>query len=142
MKICLPVSQLKGLESKITPSFRATPALLVVDSNSQQFQEIDVSSSACRATPNQIDAIICAGGIGRGQFNGLRRRGVKVFLTDPTTVAEALRAFHAQSLVELHDVECCGGHEHTHPEKNHTGCGCNGHQNEDGTAKSCGCSHQ
>jgi predicted Fe-Mo cluster-binding NifX family protein len=143
MKICLPVEQLNGLESEISPSFRTAPALLMIDSDSHECVGIDASAGSCGATPMEIDAIICAGGLGRGMFNGLRMRGIQVFNTEAVTVAEALAGLSAGRLVEVTEVACCGGGHHEHGERNdhqHAGsCGCSSTQGEEKSG--CGCGH-
>ena len=146
MKICFPVDRINGFDSEIAPNFRAAPALLVVDLESKQYHGIEVSASACQATPTQIDAIVCAGGMGRGQFNGLRQRGIRVFNTEADTVLAALQDLAADNLVEVMEVECCGSgrhnhdhdHQHAHGEG---GCGCGGHAHEQKNS-GCGCGHQ
>jgi len=143
MKICMPVDQFNGLDSEIAPNFRAAPALMLIDSISRECQAIDASGGVCGATPQQIDAIICAGGMGRGMFNGLRSRGIKVFNSDAITVAEALAELTSGSLEEVLEVECCGGghhepsHEHSHQDGH--SCACSTPQGE--TSSGCGCSH-
>jgi predicted Fe-Mo cluster-binding NifX family protein len=142
MKICLPVDQLNGLASEIAPDFRVAPALLVVDSVTRQYLGIDARSGACRAAPQQIDAIVCAGGIGRGMFNGLRGRGIRVFNSAALTVEEALAELAGGSLREVSEVEyCCGGHHgEAHDRLNGQGCGGGGAL---GGAEhgGCGCGH-
>ena len=144
MKICMPVDQLAGLDSEISPNFRAAPALLVIDSVSGECLGIDASSGACHATPQHIDAIVCSGGIGRGMFNGLRSRGIQVFNTDAMTVKEALAVLAAGSLIEVTEVECCsGGHHeqggaHGHDHGHDCACGTAGGEVE---KSGCGCGH-
>jgi len=140
MKICIPVDQLNGLASEIAPNFRAAPALLVVDSVTKEFLGIDASSGACRATPLQIDAIVCAGGIGRGMFNGLRGRGIQVFNTDAMTVEEALAELAGGSLSEVKEVECCGGDHHgeAHGHQHGQDCGCGSAAGETEAGGCCG----
>ncbi len=143
MKICMPVGQLKGLDSEIAPNFRAAPALLVIDSVSSSCIGIDASSGACSATPQQIDVIVCAGGIGRGMFNGLRSRGIRVFNTDAITVGEAMAELAAGCLEEVTEVECCGGGHHdqgaAHGHQHGQDCACSSPENEAGSG--CGCTH-
>ena len=141
MKICLPVELPNGLDSDISPNFRAAPALLLVDTASRECIDIDTSRGACGSMPLAIDAVVCAGGIGRGMFNGLRGRGIRVFNTAAATVVEALVELSNGRLEEVHEVACCGGghHEHAHGREhaqNET-CGCGGH-GENG----CGCGGQ
>ena len=133
MKICMPVDQLNGLESEIFPNFRGAPSLLVIDSDSRECVGIDAANGACSATPVLIDAIVCSGGIGRGMFNGLRSRGIRVFNTDAFTVAEALTELAEGRLEEVNEVACCGGgahghdeshgHAHGHGDEGHRCCG-------------------
>ena len=141
MKICIPVDRLNGLDSEIAPNFRAAPALLVVDSVTKEFLGIDASSGACRATPLQIDAIVCAGGIGRGMFNGLRGRGIQVFNSDALTVEEALAELAGGSLIEVTEVECCGGGDHhgkAHGHQHGQDCGCSSAAGEAEAGGCCG----
>ena len=142
MKICVPVIEPKGLESEIFPNFRAAPSLLLVDSDSSECVAIDTTGGACSATPILIDAIVCSGGIGRGMFNGLRSRGIRVFNTESFTVAEALTELTAGTLDEVNEVACCGGedhahaHGHGHHDDGHECCGGSGH-----AGGGCGCGH-
>lgn len=142
MKVCLPVAELNGLDSEIAPNFRASPALLVVDSETQQHVGIDAASGACAVLPAEIDAIVCAGGIGRGMFNNLRLRGIRVFASDALTAGEAMADLAAGRLQEVAEVACCGGGHHpAHAaEEEHQGCGCGGHDEAaaDGHG-GCGC---
>jgi predicted Fe-Mo cluster-binding NifX family protein len=133
MKICMPVEQINGLDSEIAPNFRAAPALLVIDSVSGECLGIDAANGSCSATPHHLDVIVCAGGIGRGMFNGLRSRGVRVFNTESMTVRDALAELAAGSLPEVTEVDCCGGGQHSHarasaddPREHEAGhsCGC------------------
>ncbi len=132
MKICLPVDRADGLESEISPSFRAAPALLLIDSASGEQRAIDTSAGSCSAIPAGIDAIVCAGGIGRGLFGRLVGQGVRVYFTDAVTVGEALAELGAGRLEPVGEVACCGGghhHHHAHGEDGQGaagGCGCGG----------------
>jgi predicted Fe-Mo cluster-binding NifX family protein len=147
MKICMPVDQINGLESEIFANFRGAPALLVIDSDSRECVGIDAADGACSATPVVIDAIVCSGGIGRGMFNGLRSRGIRVFNTDAITVADALTELADGRLEEVNEVACCGGGEHGHEESHehahdhgdggHACCGSSAGEGSGG----CGCSH-
>ncbi len=140
MKICMPVEHNKGVRSEIARNFRAAPALLLIDSDSRECTAIDASSGACHALPVHIDAVVCAGGIGRGMFNGLHSRGIRVFNTASTTVEEALVELAAGRLAELAEVECCKSGPHDHAAAHGHECGCGNPAGE--TRKSgCGCSH-
>lgn len=131
MKICFPVDQLEGLESAISPSFRSSPALLVVDSETRGQFGVVAANGSCGALPAQIDAIVCAGGIGRGMFNNLKLRGIRVFNSDARTVADALAELAGGRLVEIGEVACCGGHaDAAASDDTAAGCGCSGERGE------------
>ena len=143
MKICMPVDRLNGLDSEIFPNFRSAPSLLVIDSDSRECVGIDAANGACGATPVLIDAIVCSGGIGRGMFNGLRSRGIRVFTTDALMVADALTELAEGRLEEVSEVACCGGDSHGHDESHghahsHEGHGCCGSMAGE-TGGACGC---
>ncbi len=146
MKVCLPVDQVNGLVSKISPNFRSAPALLLVDTSTGDFLAIDATSGACGAMPPDVGRVVCAGGMGRGMFEGLRQRGVGVFTTSAVTVAEALAELAAGRLEEVAAVACCGesGHQNTEAEPEHGKCGCD-HQasphHSHGESTGCGCGH-
>jgi predicted Fe-Mo cluster-binding NifX family protein len=168
MKICLPVDQLNGLNSAIAPSFRAAPAMLIVDSETRDCVDLDPSKGNCGAsTTHEVDAIICAGGMGRGLFNNMRQNGVRVFNSNALTVGDALSEMAAGSLEEVTEVACCGGDEHDEDGHHaapggccaseggqaghahgHGGCGSegghagHGHEHGHGHGKGgCGCGH-
>ena len=136
MKICLPVDQINGLESAIAPNFRAAPALLIVDSETNECFGVDSANGACGALPESIDAIIFAGGVGGGMFRRLRQDGIRFFGSDSLTVKAALAELAAGQLSEVEEVGCCGGAHHGsadaddaqgchgHGEQQHGGCGC------------------
>lgn len=136
MKICIPTNQANGLDSTIAPNFRAASTLLIFDSDTRDFLSIDSSGGSCGATPRNIDAIIHAGGMGRGMFNNLRREGILVFNSNSATVGEALSEMLAGSLEAVEDVACCsdgdGAHEHGHHHHQH--------QHEHGNGGCC-CGH-
>ena len=141
MKICLPTNDNLGLQSEIATNFSSAPWLLVVDSVTREYLGIDASSGACRVTPLHIDAIVCAGGIGRGMFNGLRGRGIQVFNSDALTVEEALAELAGGSLIEVTEVECCGGGDHhgdAHGHQHGHDCGCGSAAGEAEAGGCCG----
>lgn len=133
MKIALPVDQLNGLASEIAPNLRAAPALLIVDTATNTVGGIDTSSGMCGSFPADIQTIICAGGMGRGMFNGFKARGIRVFHSDHQTAGEAISALQANQLEEVKDAQCCGGgHHHNHDHDHHHGQGGCCHDHHDG----------
>lgn len=136
MKICIPVLRSVGEDYQINPDMRNTEALLMVDSITGFEELAAVNASACQAVPDDVDAIICAGGVGAGMFNGWMMRGIRVFSSRDDMVSEALRKLKAGDLSEVGNVPSCGGgcqgHGHGH---DHDGGGCQGHAHD----HACGC---
>lgn len=124
MRIGLPVDTLNLFESEIAVNLKAAQAFIVIDSEKEGVEVIDTQNGVCGALPSNLDVIIFSDGMGRGMFNGLKTKGVKVFQTEAVTVKEALEAFQAQQLEELEDAQCCGHGEHQHAEHGHHGGGC------------------
>lgn len=140
MNICLPVEQANGLDSRISPNLRSTPALLIVDSENGRISGIDTSSGVCGAIPGDIDALVFAGGIGRGMFNGLQRQGIRIFATDADTVGNALAQLAAGTLQEVGEAPKCSGGQPADHAPGSCGCGNHGQENN-GPAGTCGCQH-
>ena len=128
MKICIPVLRSVGEDYEINLDMRNTEALLMVDSVTGFEELVAVDASACQAVPDDVDAIICAGGVGAGMFNGWMMRGIRVFATQDEMVSEALKKLKAGTLAEVGNVPACGG-------------GCGGHGHEGGVGGSGGGGH-
>ena len=128
MKIGFPIDTVDQLNSEIAANLKAAPAFLVLDAQSKEVQIIDTQNGVCGALPSDLDVIIFADGMGRGMFNGLQAKGVKVFQTDAVTVKQALEIFEAQGMETVQEVPCCSGHDeeghHGHHHDHHQGGGC------------------
>lgn len=128
MKLCFPVVDDQGLDSKIHNHFGSAPGFIVVDVESEQLQVVDNSDrdhqhGACnpaRAVAGlELDGVV-TGGIGRGALVSLNNAGFKVFQSQGNTVRDNLAAAKAGSLMEFSPDAICGGR---HGDQNHTG-GC------------------
>ncbi len=124
MKLCFPVVENLGLDSKIHNHFGSAPGFLLVDVESGQMQSVDNSDrehqhGACnpaRAVAGlELDGIV-TGGIGRGALISLNNAGFKVFKSQGNTVRDNLTAARAGELSEFSpDAVCGGGHgDHGH----------------------------
>jgi predicted Fe-Mo cluster-binding NifX family protein len=100
--------------------------MLIVDSETRDCVNVDPGNSSCGTTTHEVDAIICAGGIGRGMFNNMRQNGVRIFNSNALTVGDALNEMAAGSLEEVSEVACCGGDEHAEHEHHAAAGGCCG----------------
>jgi predicted Fe-Mo cluster-binding NifX family protein len=120
MKICFPVNQNQGLESRVFNHFGSAPMFLIVDADSRTVAEVvnrDLNHphGACRplrAMGGQVVDAIAVGGIGAGALSGLKQAGLRVYQAQAGTVAENLERLAAQELQELTLQQVCGGHGH------------------------------
>ncbi|MFA5353047.1 MAG: NifB/NifX family molybdenum-iron cluster-binding protein [Thermodesulfovibrionales bacterium] len=121
MKICFPVSQDNGLESKVFNHFGSAPMFVVVDTDSMDVSRITNNDAhhahgACnpiKALDGQaVDAIV-VGGIGGGALNKLNQSGLRVYRTMGATVAEDVEMFAKGLLGEFTSLQTCSGHSHS-----------------------------
>ncbi|MDT8419640.1 MAG: NifB/NifX family molybdenum-iron cluster-binding protein [Desulfuromonadales bacterium] len=122
MKICFPVSQDEGLESKVYGHFGSAPMFVVVDTESSETKVMGNrdrghAHGACRPLRalggESLDAIV-VGGIGAGALQGLSRSGLKVYKAEGLTIADNMTCLAEQGLAELTGDQVCGGHGHGH----------------------------
>jgi predicted Fe-Mo cluster-binding NifX family protein len=122
MKVCFPVAQNHGLESRVFNHFGSAPIFLVVDSESRTVSEVvnrDLGHAhgACRPLRAlggaEVDAI-AVGGIGAGALSGLKQAGLTVYQAQAGTIADNLECMARQELAELTMQQVCGGHGHEH----------------------------
>ena len=122
MKLCIPVTEDKGLESPVSAHFGSAPLFVIVDTD----------SGVCRSIPNrnlnhshgmcqplmslageQVDGI-AVGGIGMGALGKLLAAGMRVFITRELTVEETVAALKAGTLQEATPAAACSHHGHGH----------------------------
>lgn len=120
MKICFPVENDIGMESKVYEHFGSAPNFIVVDSDTLEISKIgnkDLDHSHGQCSPikalnnNKIDVII-VGGIGGGAITKLNAMGVKVYRAEKETIKENLKSFKSDDLKLLTIQHACGGHQH------------------------------
>ena len=118
MKIAIPDTEYRGLESPVCGHFGSAPAFALVDSETMSTEAIvnrdrehthGVCSPMKALAGAKPDAVL-AGGIGAGALSGLRRAGITVCRAPDGTVADALRLFKAGQLEELDTHATCAGH--------------------------------
>lgn len=131
MRICIPVADDRGLESRVNPHFGSAPAYLIVDTGSKACQVLDNRHTqrdhgACAPigllTRHGVEAVV-VGGIGRGALGKLEAAGVEVLSTAASTAAEVVAAFAAGTLQRVSlDAACAHGHgTHHHGHDHDTG---------------------
>ena len=118
MKVCIPVSEMRGLESPVHGHFGSAPGFLAVDSATLAVEVLangdrDHVHGACspvRALAGAKPDAVLVGGLGAGALAGLRQMGIRVYLAPEGTVAQAVRLFKEGKLEELVATATCGGH--------------------------------
>lgn len=122
MKVCFPVAQNHGLESRVFNHFGSAPMFLIVETDSRTVAEVvnrdlNHQHGTCRplrALGGQAVDAIAVGGIGAGALAGLMQAGLKVYQAKTGTIAANLESFVQQELPELTMQQVCGGHGHGH----------------------------
>ncbi len=122
MRLCIPTTEGTGLEARLSGHFGSAPYFTVIDSETGRTEVIGNAHAShehgqCRPTESLegrgVEAVVCRG-LGRGALAKLRGVGITVLVTEALTVAEAVRAFGAGTLVPLDEAGACqGGHSHS-----------------------------
>ncbi|MCC6450404.1 MAG: NifB/NifX family molybdenum-iron cluster-binding protein [Candidatus Aureabacteria bacterium] len=119
VKLFIPVTEEKGLQSPIHGHFGSAPIFLCVDTESKTFETVhndDKAHAPGACNPlkaiggRAVDAVV-AGGIGMGALTGFRKAGIRVFHAGGGTVADALSALASGGLPELDRQASCAGHD-------------------------------
>lgn len=128
MKICLPISENRGLDSPVHGHFGSAPGYLSVDTETMEATALlnwNLGHAHGECNPVQVlaearpDAVLVAG-LGARALARLREQGVRVFMAPAGTVEEAVRLFKAGRLAEAADDAACRGHAEGHDCHSHT----------------------
>jgi predicted Fe-Mo cluster-binding NifX family protein len=120
MKVCFPVLQDDGMNSKVYNHFGSAPLFIVVDtekngtsaiSNGDQRHARSASNPLQALDNQQVDAVI-VGGIGGGALTRLNQSGIRVYRAQSQTVQENMALFTSMQLLEFTRREACRGHGH------------------------------
>ena len=120
MKICIPVEENNGLDSRVCAHFGSAPFFLIVDSDTDKCDPIANSGAhhahgMCQPLAllegKDINAVV-VGGIGRGALFKLQAGNVGVYMSEYSTVQETLDAHKAGSLRPVSPEGACAGHRH------------------------------
>jgi predicted Fe-Mo cluster-binding NifX family protein len=124
MKLCIPTENDGGLEARLSTHFGRAPYFTVVASETAAALVLPnagavhghghCADAGATFDGHDVQAVVCRG-IGGGALARLRERGIGVYLTKASTVAEALRVFLEGGLPHAGaEAVCAGGHEHGH----------------------------
>ncbi len=122
MKVCIPVSEQRGLESPVHGHFGSAPGFISVDAETLAVETLSNGDlghehgtcSPVRALAGAKPGAVLVGGLGAGALAGLRQMGIRVYLAPAGTAAQAVSLFKEGKLRELVDTATCGGHAHGH----------------------------
>ena len=116
MKLCFPITENKGLDSRVFSHFGVTPNLLVVQTETQEMEEVVVHTPEEEGGLNKVIATlttiqpdgIALAGIGQGALDRLRQQGFTVYRGEET-VAATLNALAEGTLEQWPDTTTCTG---------------------------------
>src|SRR5450759_2366039 len=109
MRVCFPVQQDDGIESKVYNHFGSASLFVVVDTETnvagiiknKDQHHVHGACNPIQAFDNQkIDAVV-VGGIGAGALGKLNQSGIKVYRAQSQTIKENIALFASQSLTEF-----------------------------------------
>lgn len=126
MKICIPVVESDGLESKLSGHFGSSPFFAICDDvqgTCEIVKNVNEHHAHGMCQPlNQLggyglDAVVC-GGMGAGAIGKFNAAGIRVYLGHSASVRAALQEFGEHRAPELTpELGCrhhsCGSHERT-----------------------------
>jgi predicted Fe-Mo cluster-binding NifX family protein len=130
MKVCFPVEQDKGFESKVYNHFGSAPMFVVVDTETNAVETINNRDQrhmhgACnpmKALDNEkVDSVV-VGGIGAGALTKFNEMGIRVHRAQAPTIKENLVLFLSEGLPVLTLQGCCGRHNAGHGHGQGGGC--------------------
>ncbi len=120
MKICIPIEESNGFESRVCHHFGSAPAFMIVDTDSGDFRAIananqhhghGMCAPLASLQGEQFDAMV-VGGIGMGALNRLNSSNIHVYLAERATVGETIEGFRSGSLRRVEPNMACGHHRH------------------------------
>ena len=117
MKLCIPTEDDAGLTGRISAHFGSARWFTLVDSKTGVTRSVSNREHGHR--PGTCDAadsisglgveVVVASGFGRRAFHSMRRAGIPVYITDSSSVGEAVEEFRLDLLMPLREEEACSG---------------------------------
>jgi predicted Fe-Mo cluster-binding NifX family protein len=121
MKICIPVEDDRGMDSRVADHFGSAPFYAFADTATGRLELVrnrgrEHRHGSCDPAVNlesrPVDAVVCPG-MGKRAFASLGKAGISVFVTPATTVHDVLSEVReGGKLRRLTKEEACGGHGH------------------------------
>ena len=120
MKLCMPVTEDKGMDSPLCEHFGSAPWFLIVETDTLACKTIANANSQhahgmCQPlsvlSGEDFDGII-VGGIGQGALNRLKTADIKVYKSGSLTVKAAADEFKGGKMREIDPQSACTHHGH------------------------------
>lgn len=115
MKVCVPVENYEGLNSKPFNHFGSAPMFVVCDLENGQVSKLDNGDldhehGKCQPikalSGTEIDCVI-AGGIGQGAISKLNSMGIKVYKANGNTIEDNISLLKQDKLEEFASNHTC-----------------------------------
>jgi predicted Fe-Mo cluster-binding NifX family protein len=122
MRLCIPTTDNRGLQARLSDHFGSAPYFTLVDDASGVVEVLPNGHARhqpghCDAAKgleaHRIDAVVCLG-VGRRALHSLEQAGIRVFVAVAADVEGAVQAFHAGQLAPLTADGACGGGQRVH----------------------------
>jgi predicted Fe-Mo cluster-binding NifX family protein len=120
MKVCFPVQNDQGIESRVYNHFGTAPVFIVFDTDTKNISAITNNDQhhahgACNPIKalgdHMVDAIV-VGGIGGGALSRLNQLGIRVFRSEAANIKDNIAMLQSQQLSEYTPQQTCSGHSH------------------------------
>ncbi|WFA10176.1 NifB/NifX family molybdenum-iron cluster-binding protein [Tissierella sp. Yu-01] len=122
MKVCFPIKEDEGLNSKVYGHFGSAPYFMIYDMESKDSKLIDNKDQnhehgMCQPLKalngEEVDAIL-VGGIGAGALMKLNAQDIKVYKASEGTIFKNLELIENNKLVEFNSDSSCESHDCSH----------------------------
>lgn len=122
MRVCMPASDDRGLDSEICDHFGSAPFHVVTDTESGELEILanrghghgdGGCGAAARERSRNVDQVVCSD-MGRNAIASLEEAGIPVFRTRGVTIREALAEIRAGTIRRLTPEAACGHHWRRH----------------------------
>lgn len=122
MNIAIPTCGKNGLNEEVYGHFGSAPYFTIYNTETKEISVIDNNNdhhTHGQCTPVEYISgysvkTVLTCGMGRRAVSLLNENGIKVYLVNGQTVADAIRHYESGQLVELSEDGACGGHGHQH----------------------------
>lgn len=118
MKLCIPVTEMNGVNSSMSGHFGSAPIFLVYDTDSGKMNPVSNKTSehehgACMPVPTMVSAgvnVVLCGGMGARAAMLLANSGIKAFRVTAKTAGEAIELYNNGTMEEITASNACMHH--------------------------------